>query len=333
MAATLQENEPCPVCGSVHHPHPNVLLDKGDILSREQLEDLEKEVNSSNQKREQLARDIDAKQLQCKQKEETYQSTYKQVTQLYENETLLFAAIKNWNKQKEALENLCTKKAEIEKEASQMDEKVQSLQVKIQENQKKLVDSQKREEGLRSQMESLTSTLFYPDKEQAHQALDASKQKQTLAKQADEQANVSYQENHTQLENAKVRIVQFQDMLPSLIKETTEKENVYQQKENDLKNWKEWTSSYSKTDVEHLQKEVETYHQQVAATQATKQTAQKTIQSKEKPNLESLQVQVEIEKQKLDEVQSQFNNLAIRLENNEQIETSLVAQTQNEARK
>ena len=47
LASSLQENQPCPVCGSLNHPHPAVLSEHA--VSRETVERLKKEAADAAQ--------------------------------------------------------------------------------------------------------------------------------------------------------------------------------------------------------------------------------------------------------------------------------------------
>ncbi|MCR4561938.1 MAG: SMC family ATPase, partial [Bacilli bacterium] len=45
LASELKENEPCPVCGSIHHPHPATIV--AGSIDKEKLDELEKERNEA----------------------------------------------------------------------------------------------------------------------------------------------------------------------------------------------------------------------------------------------------------------------------------------------
>ena len=67
LAESLEEDKPCPVCGSTHHPHPAKMSD--EVLSKEELDKEKEELEHLRNKKEKLQKEISEIEIYIKQNE------------------------------------------------------------------------------------------------------------------------------------------------------------------------------------------------------------------------------------------------------------------------
>ena len=81
LREVLQENEPCPVCGSLHHPYTEVMQQQYvDVLSLKKIKDEWEQYKEKEQQQQmeliKLNADLDHQRMQWKQQKEEYQEKF-----------------------------------------------------------------------------------------------------------------------------------------------------------------------------------------------------------------------------------------------------------------
>lgn len=77
LAANLEENMPCPVCGSISHPHKAVLSE--DAMSKEQVEGLKEEKDRLEKKRDEVDKNFTIKAATVKEMQQHIDAEYKKL--------------------------------------------------------------------------------------------------------------------------------------------------------------------------------------------------------------------------------------------------------------
>lgn len=85
LAGELKPGEPCPVCGSLKHPHPKARTQGHENLSRERLDAMEQEVRTLAAEQEALSAEARSNEDLLIEKENTWQEAFQKLCQALEN--------------------------------------------------------------------------------------------------------------------------------------------------------------------------------------------------------------------------------------------------------
>lgn len=200
FASQLKDNEPCPICGSLHHPHP-ALLEKEDI-SKEKLDQQKKVVTRFENKLQDHIQQL----LLQKQKIEMKQQQIKQLSTELE--------IKNVDKESfiKALDVISKDEKEMKKKYLQYQDElkyIQKLKKSVELSQKDMVVYLQKEEKQKHQLEQLQMQIH-----QLSGKLDETKKDyeiQQLQNQLQE-FEKSYQEKTKEVENLQKEYTKYKDL-------------------------------------------------------------------------------------------------------------------------
>lgn len=178
LAAELAENQPCPVCGSLHHPSPAVKTD--DAPTRETVEQSQKRWEESKTAMDEAGRKAAAlrgtRDSSLQHMEEKAKGLNMPMEPATLKETLMEEQKRFRSKWKEVTEALAASEAAAEAKVV-LEEKLETLQKKQEEDEeayRKLelesARMQEQIENLSANYSDLKETLPYPDRESAGKA-------------------------------------------------------------------------------------------------------------------------------------------------------------------
>lgn len=154
LVGELEEDEPCPVCGSIHHPKPATM--PADAMTEEDLAEIEKERDAHKATHTKISTAIDHQGAQIKEQEELLE----EVDGAYEEELIAAKA-----EAKNLSEELATKTTAIQKlEKNLAQEKswrtaLDTAQKESQENEVKLTQAKSKAENIQEKIESLEEEI------------------------------------------------------------------------------------------------------------------------------------------------------------------------------
>lgn len=178
LAAELAENQPCPVCGSLHHPLPAVKTD--DAPTRETVEQSQKRWEESKTAMDEAGRKAAAlrgtRDSSLQHMEEKAKGLNMPTEPVTLKETLMEEQKRFRSKWKEVTEALAASEAAAEAKVV-LEEKLETLQKKQEEDEEAYRKLELESARLQEQIENLTKNyadlkenLPYPDRESAGKA-------------------------------------------------------------------------------------------------------------------------------------------------------------------
>ena len=281
LAQELKENEPCPVCGSLSHPHPR-RISPGGTVTQETLD-------NEKIKLDKLEKFSVDQSLEAGKLKERSNASWRQIVtsaeELLEDFQEFRKETKNGNGQagdfmtvwNQMIFMINREKEQCEKLLAESDRKIR----KAQENIKRRKTAEKLLEDLEKEKEKLHEKKNFCDREQAGLTIKASENEK-------QQKNVAEEIRQTHLEDGK-------EVLEKEIKEKKQeyidlKENSRKIKEN-LERFqaeKERITSTIKT-LEEQQKEIGEIREEEIREQYSESTAQKTELAEKRKELFSVQ--------------------------------------------
>ena len=325
LARELQPGKPCPVCGALEHPHPCATSESHADLTREQLEQAEKEASRLRSQQEQLAGEARAAADLAIEKEKGYQDKLEKLHGRMQESPKATAEERIQNAvelsemaDRSSLElikqQLETRKITLQKQYTQLQKDQNTLRklqnqlshveetkkqgkLTVEETGQKLTEATAAAKSSQDVLEQLSSSLEYPSEEAAMQEFNQSKAKWKDAAKSAEAAQKKSAAASESFVNCTSLIQRYTGELPGLQKALQERQAVYTELMNarDMteSEWKFLTEEYSRQMADQLQKETDTWKQKKIAAQTAKDSASKAIDGRTKPDQELAKAQME----------------------------------------
>ena len=304
----LRPGKPCPVCGSLDHPHPCETPEEHRELTRDKLEEWNQRINELRTVQEKAAAAAETEESLREEKER----------QLEENLTALkkhlAGVLPSLDDEKDLVLELAGEKVRAWKKALQAEscelEHKKEMLADINQSVQKLAQTKTRlrteadeaaagaaaamtaQEKVRAVFESLKSGREYSTIEEAErilsQAGEALKSVQAQYMKAEQRA----QEARSEADGARAVISRCQQQLPQEKEEREKRRRIYEQQcaQKGLKEaeWREYTACYGKDVPDRLQQEINVYQQKQAAAKRAEAVAREAVAGRQLPDMDAL---------------------------------------------
>ena len=308
LAAELRPGNPCPVCGSVDHPHPCRITGSAGALTREKLEEMTAQVDALLKETHQKAQDHSAAESRYKEKKESLKAVYHKLH----------------GRMKEALGDLLKEQISLPDAAdllkAQMDalqeegHKLQNDALRLQSVKRSLAGIEERKEELRARKEAATEQASRAAQDlaaarQALRELDASKdyasEKEARGVLSAEEARRKQKEEalakasgeavkaRTRRERTQAMIQQLDGDLPGMAEDAEARKREYDDlrtaKAYTEEEWKSTAAQYEREAADQFRSEIDAYNRKKASAAGRREAAAAAVGERQRPDMESLE--------------------------------------------
>ena len=216
LAKVLKAGEPCPVCGSIHHPCPAQMTEGAP--EKEELEKYRKETADVEKKTNDASLSANAKLVQLKALEEEIKKSVKSFDSSIQEEEIeksltfigqqmnaLGEAEKDLRKKLEVAKEAVADKQKLETEIPELEQMQKKLQEEEQERKNQLLVSERDKANIEEQAVKVRGKLEFPEKAEAEQKIkELEKRKKEMDKNLDV-AQKAFRECSQTVEAAKTK--------------------------------------------------------------------------------------------------------------------------------
>ena len=318
----LRPGHPCPVCGSLQHPHPCRIAEDFRDLSRESLDELGRTVERCRVRQETAASAAHSAAAILTEKEKTLEKERVKLEQklkeyapglwdsrgsaesltLIDAEALLTARDQALRLEGASISRSVGELEQVQKFLQSAGEKRASLAKAAETAAQSAADAKTALAACQEKRNNLEAFQEYETAEQAERAFAHACERKIRAEKACKAAELAAQRAVANRTETETLISRYRAELPEQERTCSSRKITYEtllsEKGLTEPGWKELTKNYLLEEADLLQQKVDLHHRRKAAAQSRYDTASKAVSSEKRPFLEEL-------KQARDEAEAQ----------------------------
>lgn len=315
LAKKLQPGQPCPVCGSVEHPHPHQ-MEKAS-LTKEELDVLAQNLQKLQKQREKksnqagaAAAALEASERSCHQmgeqlyrKAQAYDNGGKNCETVDVNDAFdsqwLAKQLKRWQREwqdrdsqlqndrknllqlKRLMEDAVSKKKELSEKKEKAGQQLSQIKVQL--------------AAAEAALENMETSTYYESETTAREILAKASEKKSDSDRNYKCCEKAEQEDGNRKERTEERIHQLRQSLPSQQEACSERKTAYEQimenRQLTETQWQSLTKHYTKEDRQRLAEQINRWQEKKIAAERLKEASEAAIGDCMKPDMEQLLLQ------------------------------------------
>lgn len=315
LAKKLQPGQPCPVCGSVEHPHPHQM--ERASLTKEELDVLAQKLQKLQKQREKksnqagaAAAALEASERSCHQmgeqlyrKAQAYDNGGKNCETVDVNDAFdsqwLAKQLKRWQREwqdrdsqlqndrknllqlKRLMEDAVSKKKELSEKKEKAGQQLSQIKVRL--------------AAAEAALENMETSTYYESETTAREILTKASEKKSDSDRNYKCCEKAEQEDGNRKERTEERIHQLRQSLPSQQEACSERKTAYEQimenRQLTETQWQSLTKHYTKEDRQRLAEQINRWQEKKIAAERLKEASEAAIGDCMKPDMEQLLLQ------------------------------------------
>ena len=337
----LRPGRPCPVCGSLDHPHPCALPEGQDSISREALEALSKDVEALDRSQADAARkshaagellkerDAQLEKLTVALRERMARSLPHTPAELTrETASALHEA---WTAELQREGSVLRKDVatleELRRSLSGAERERDRLQAAAEEAERTAHAAEQALAAEKARLETLRHQQDYPTEQAAKEDLSAATRARSERETAAQRSSRKAQLAREAVQATRARLDQLNRSLPDRREAALRLREAYEalMSESDLaeSEWQELTFLHRKQEADALREKVGAHREKRAGAASALQNAQETIAHRPFPETEALQVAAAEAEEAWNEAQRVCQSLGLLVQNNASAKVAL----------
>ena len=315
LAKKLQPGQPCPVCGSVEHPHPHQM--ERASLTKEELDVLAQKLQKLQKQREKksnqagaAAAALEASERSCHQmgeqlyrKAQAYDNGGKNCETVDANDAFdsqwLAKQLKRWQREwqdrdsqlqndrknllqlKRLMEDAVSKKKELSEKKEKAGQQLSKIKVRL--------------AAAEAALENMETSTYYESETTAREILTKASEKKSDSDRNYKCCEKAEQEDGNRKERTEERIHQLRQSLPSQQEACSERKTAYEQimenRQLTETQWQSLTKHYTKEDRQCLAEQINRWQEKKIASERLKEASEAAIGDCMKPDMKQLLLQ------------------------------------------